>query len=123
MSQLHVAVVVTCSGLDAGGIADLTTQLRREILTTDVDSAEPATAGRADPGAKVAGELVALGALAVTLAPIVVESLMGVIASWLSRQPADVEVVIDGNRFRGRVSKAQRDKLVDAYVRRATGEQ
>lgn len=122
MSQLHVSVVVACSGLDAGGVADLAAQLRREILTTDVDSAEPVVAAETVPGAK-AGELVALGALAVTLAPIVVESLMGVIASWLSRQPADVEVVIDGNRFRGRVSKAQRDKLVDAYVRRATGEQ
>ncbi|MGC4821773.1 hypothetical protein [Micromonospora sp. DT63] len=96
---------------------DLTAGLRREVLTTDVASAEWDTAADAPAGAK-SGMVVAAGALAVTLAPIVVESLMGIIASWLSRQPADVEIEIDGRRFKGRVSKAQRDELVAAYLNR-----
>ncbi|MEU8216685.1 hypothetical protein [Micromonospora sp. NPDC048843] len=45
---------------------------------------------------------------------------MGVIASWLSRQPTDVEIEIDGRRFKGRVSKAQRDELVAAYLTRVS---
>ncbi|MDG9674703.1 hypothetical protein [Micromonospora sp. DH14] len=112
-----MSVRVGCSELDADGVKDLTAELRREVLTTDVAGAEWATAGDAPAGAK-SGIAVAAGALAVTLAPIVVESLMGVIASWLSRQPADVEIEIDGRRFKGRVSKAQRDELVAAYLNR-----
>ncbi|MDG4795473.1 hypothetical protein [Micromonospora sp. WMMD1082] len=98
-------------------MASLATELRREVLDADVDGAEPATAGKAPAGAK-SDALVAIGVLAVTLAPTVLESLMVVIASWLSRQPDDVVIEIDGSRFQGRVSKEQRDKLVTAYLRR-----
>jgi hypothetical protein len=117
MEPVHISLQVACSGLDADGVADLTDGLRREILDTDVHSAELAAVGKAPDGAK-SDVLVAIGALAVTLAPTVIESLMGVISSWLSRQPSDVEIDIDGIRFRGRVSKAQRDDLVAAYLRR-----
>ncbi|MDG4830018.1 hypothetical protein O7627_11980 [Solwaraspora sp. WMMD1047] len=111
-----MSVLVVCAGLDADGVAELVSELQREVLATDVDNAELADSGTAPEGAK-SGGLVAFGALAITLAPMVVESLMGVIASWLSRQPSDVEVEIGGNRFRGRVSKAQRDELVSAFLR------
>jgi hypothetical protein len=47
-----------------------------------------------------------------------VESLMALVSSWLSRQPSDVEVEIDGHRFRGGVTRSQRDELVAAYLRR-----
>jgi hypothetical protein len=121
MDQVQISLLVTCSGLDADGVADLTAELRREILETGVDGAELASAGKAPEGAK-SGALVAVGALAVTLAPTVVQSLMDVISSWLSRQPDDVEIEIDGNRFQGRVSEAQRDDLVAAYLRRVDNE-
>lgn len=117
VSEMRISVLVACSGLDADGVADLTAELRQEVLTTDVDSAELADGPEAPRGAK-AGDLVDFGALAITLAPTVLESLLGVIASWLSRQPADVEVEIDGHRFRGHVTKAQRDQLVTAYLNR-----
>jgi hypothetical protein len=117
MDQVQISLLVACSGLDADGAAGLTAELRRDILDTDVESADLATAGKAPEGAK-SGAIVAAAALAVTLAPTVVESLMGVISSWLSRQPADVEIEIDGHRFQGRVSKAQRDDLVATYLRR-----
>jgi hypothetical protein len=117
MNQVQISLPVACSGLDADGVADLTAELRREVLDTDVDSVELVAAGEAPEGAK-SSTLVAVGALAVTLAPTVMESLMGVIASWLSRQSADVNVKIDGNRFQGRVSKAQLDELVEAYLGR-----
>ncbi|HEX5203620.1 MAG TPA: hypothetical protein VFW27_27150 [Actinoplanes sp.] len=120
MDQLCISLLVACPDLDGDGVADLTLGLRREILGTNVDSAEMASAGSSPEGAK-SGGLVAVGALAVTLAPTVVQSLMDVISSWLSRQPSDVEIEIDGNRFQGRVSKAQRDDLVAAYLRRVDG--
>jgi hypothetical protein len=91
MEQIQISLQVACSGLDADGVAGLTAELRREILDTDVDGAELSAAGKAPHGAK-SGTLVAIGALAVTLAPTVVESLMGVISSWLSRQPSDVSM-------------------------------
>lgn len=119
MNEIQLFLQVHCSGLDADGLADLAAELRREVLTTDVAGAEWAGAGEAPAGAK-SGVLVGAGALAVTLAPIVMESLMGVIASWLSRQPTDVEIEIDGRRFKGRVSKAQRDELVAAYLTRVS---
>ncbi|MFF5294398.1 hypothetical protein [Paractinoplanes globisporus] len=117
MARLGIALRVVCPGLDGDGVADLTAGLRREILDTEVDSAEPVSSGRPPEGAK-SSALVVVGALVVSLGPTVVESLMAVISSWLSRQPDDVEIEIDGHRFRGRVSRAQRDELVAAYLRR-----
>ncbi|HWH01743.1 MAG TPA: hypothetical protein VNV66_21065 [Pilimelia sp.] len=72
----------------------------------------------APPGAKAA-EVIAVGALVVVVAPVVVQGLMVIIDSRLSRQPDDVEVEIDGNRLRVRVTKAQRDGLVETLLRRA----
>ncbi|MEU4422471.1 hypothetical protein AB0F81_17725 [Actinoplanes sp. NPDC024001] len=117
MNQVQMSLSVACPALDADDVAALAAGLRREILKVDVDGAEPMTAGKAPAGAK-SEALVAVGAFAVTLAPTVLDSLMVVIASWLSRQPNDVVIEIDGNRFQGRVSKEQRDQLVSAYLRR-----
>ena len=86
------------------------------VLDADVDDVQLATAGPAPAGAR-SGELLAVGALVVTLAPTVVEGLMTVVSSWLGRQPNEVEVEVDGHRFRGRVTRAQRDELVATYVR------
>ncbi|GAA1758450.1 hypothetical protein [Luedemannella helvata] len=117
MDQVEISLQVACSGLDAEGVADLTAELRREILNTDISSAVPSAGGKAPGGAK-SGGLIEIGGLAITLAPVVVESLIGVISSWLSRQPNDVQIEIDGNRFQGRVSESERADLVAAYLRR-----
>ncbi|MEV4352332.1 hypothetical protein AB0J83_48380 [Actinoplanes sp. NPDC049596] len=94
----------------------LSQNLREALLRTGVDDVRPASAGAAPPGTR-SGEALAIGALVVTLAPTVVETLMTVLASWLSRQPAEVEIDIDGRRFRGPVTRAQRDALVAHYLR------
>lgn len=117
MVHIQLSVQVACPGLDADGVADLTAELRREMLSTDVDRAELSTTGKTPPGAK-SGNLIVLGELAVMMAPDVVASVMGVISSWLSRQQPDVSIEIDGNRFQGRVSESQRAELVAAYLRR-----
>ena len=120
MSQVQVPVHVRCRDLDDDGLAQLTRDLRAEILEVDVDSARPATTGDLPVGAK-SGEAIALGALIVALAPSVLTPLMAVVSSWLSRQPDDVEVEIDGYVFKGRVTEEERAKLVDGLLRRIDG--
>ena len=117
LKPLTIALRVRFSDGDPGQIRELAQSLRDAILATDVDDVRPGTAGAAPAGAK-SGELPAIGALVVNLAPAVVPSLMAVVASWLSRQPSDVEIEVDGQRFQGQVTRSQRDELVAAYLRR-----
>lgn len=117
VETLTLDVRVISADLDPERVAERTGNLRAAILEVDVDSARIRSAGAAPAGAK-SGEVLAFGALVVALAPTVVESLMGVLSSWLSRQPRDIEIEIDGHRFSGHVTKAQRDDLVAAYLRR-----
>jgi hypothetical protein len=117
MEPLSVGVRVLAPEADAESVQDLTHHLREALLDADVDDVRPATAGPPPPGAKSA-EAVAVGSLVVTLAPTVLENLFGMVSSWLSRQSADVQVEIDGNRFQGRVTRSQRDELLRAYLSR-----
>jgi hypothetical protein len=117
MEPATIRIRVLYPNADAEGLHDLSDNLREAVLDTDVDDVRPATAGQAPAGAK-SGEALAIGALVVTLAPTVVEGLMAVVSSWLSRQPNEVEVEVDGHRFRGQVTRSQRDELVAAYLRR-----
>ncbi|MFC4068558.1 hypothetical protein [Actinoplanes subglobosus] len=117
MEPATIDVRIVCSDTDDEDIHELAQNLREALLDTDVDDVRQGTSGPAPAGAK-SGEVLAVGALLVTLAPPVVENLMVVIASWLSRQPNDVELEIDGQRFRGQVTRPQRDQLVSAYLRR-----
>lgn len=120
MNQGQISLQVLCPSLDAVGVANLAHNLRGEILSLDVDSVEPTAVGQVPTGAK-SGEVFAIGALAVTLTPAVMESWLTVVSSWLSRQPGDVEIEIDGHRFKGRVTKAQREEMVAAYLRHVGG--
>ncbi|MGK5682684.1 hypothetical protein [Actinoplanes sp. URMC 104] len=117
MEPVKIDVRVVVPGADAESVQDLAFDLRRAILDTDVDDVRPATAHAAPAGAK-SGTALTVGALVVTLAPTVMEGLMAVVASWLSRQPRDVEIEVDGTRFRGPVTRQQRDELVKAYLHR-----
>jgi hypothetical protein len=106
---------------DAETLARITTGLRAELLELDVDTVERRSAGPPPEGSK-AGEAFAAGALLVAVAPSIVDGVMAVLSSWLSRQPADVTVEIDGQRFAGTVTRAQRDALVAAYLGRVAGQ-
>jgi hypothetical protein len=117
VEAVTVGLRVACPGLDAEGLEKLASNLLEAVSATDVDQVRLGIGGPAPAGAK-SGELLAVGALVITLAPTVMEGLIAVVSSWLSRQPSDVEVEIDGHRFRGRVTRSQRDELVAAYLRR-----
>jgi stage V sporulation protein SpoVS len=112
-----IDIRVIAPGLDADAVAGLCRGLRSELLDLDVEDVRGAAAGAAPDGAKSA-EAIAWGALVVALAPQVAQGVMAVAGSWLSRQPADVEIEIDGQRFQGRVTKDQQAELFRAYLRR-----
>jgi hypothetical protein len=116
LDQVELSLSVRCAGLDADGIAELADNLREELLLTEVDAVRPATAVAA-AGAK-AGEALTVGALVLTLVPLVAAGVVDVLASWLSRQPRDVEVEIDGQRYSGPVTRDERAKLIAAFLRR-----
>lgn len=117
MKPATIGVRVLCPDADVEEVHGLAHNLREALLGADVDDVRQGTVGAVPAGAK-SGEALAVGALVVTLAPTVVESLMAVISSWLVRQPSEVEVEVDGHRFRGHVTRPQRDELVAAYLRR-----
>jgi hypothetical protein len=118
MSLLELSLRVRCTELDPQGVAKLTANLRQAVLETDVDDATLASAGRPVAGAK-SSEALAVGALVVAVAPVVLGPLMTVVSSWLGRQPDDVELEIDGHRFKGRVSDEERARLLAVFLDRA----
>ncbi|WP_213011656.1 hypothetical protein [Paractinoplanes toevensis] len=117
MNSSDIDIRVIAPGLDADAVAELGQGLRSELLDLDVEDVRAADAGAAPDGAKSA-EAIAWGAMVVALAPQVAQGVMAVVGSWLSRQPSDVEVEIDGQRFKGRLTKDQQAQLFGAYLRR-----
>lgn len=118
MSSITATILVKRPDADAEQLQELTQNLREAVLDAPIDDARPASAGPPPLGGK-SGELIAVGALVVTLAPIAVEGLVTVLTSWLSRQSSEVEIEVGGRRFRGRVTRAQHDQLVAAFLRTA----
>jgi hypothetical protein len=98
-------------------LAELSRLLGDELLALPVDDVRPAAEGPPPPGAK-AVEAVALGALIVSAVPQLIGGLVDVVVSWLKRQPMEVSVEIDGQRFSGTVTRAQRDALVERFLER-----
>jgi hypothetical protein len=93
--------------------------LRDELLDLDVESVEGPAGGPPPPLSKSA-EVFTIGALVLTLGPSVVEGVVAVLVSWLSRQPSDVAIEIDGQSFSGTVTRKQREALVATYLARVS---
>ncbi|GLY97307.1 hypothetical protein [Actinoplanes sp. NBRC 103695] len=104
-------------GLDLNDeeLAAASRNLQDLLLELDVDDVRPASDGPAPAGAK-AGDAIAFGTLLVTVAPPLVKAVIEVVASWLRRQPQEIEVEIAGNKIKGVVTAAQRDAIVAAYL-------
>ncbi|MEU6381703.1 hypothetical protein [Streptomyces sp. NPDC046909] len=112
--------------LDSEPAERLVRQLRAEISELDVESVGPTLAGTAPDGAK-GTDAVALGAVVVALSASggVFTSLIETLREWLSRHSARhrISLTIDGDTIElDRASAAERRELIDAYVRRHTGE-
>lgn len=113
----ELRVVVSSDVLDADARAELARNLQGELLKIDVEDVRPEVSGPPPAGAK-SGEAIAIGALIVSLAPSLAPTVVDIVASWLKRQPSDIEVEVDGNRLAGQVTPQQRDAIVAAYLSR-----
>jgi hypothetical protein len=105
---------------DAGQIADATAQLRRDLLNLDVDSVQAPSAGEAPAGTRSA-ELVALGALAVSITRTqLLPAVVTAIQSWLTRsRQRSVKLVIGGDSLElTQVGSAEQRRLTDEWLRR-----
>jgi hypothetical protein len=113
----QLRIVVSSDALDDDARAGLARNLRSDLLNVDVEDVRPDVSGPPPTSAK-SGEAIAVGALIVSLAPSLVPTVVDIVASWLKRQPSDIEVEVDGQRLTGRVTPRQRDAIVAAYLSR-----
>jgi hypothetical protein len=117
-STLGIQVVVEPDA-DAEEIAEVTLQLRRELLDLDLAVEQP-RAGEPPPGTR-AVELAVIGALVVTVAQ---SKLLAVVVStvraWLAgRQQRSIKLELDGDvlELTG-VSSKEQQRLTDEWLRR-----
>ena len=83
----ELLIEVSLEGGDVAELNDLTRQLIDEVGELNVDSVEQVSAGVAPEGTK-ALDLIAIGQMAVTLAPTVVPPLFDLLKSWVERKPS-----------------------------------
>ncbi len=105
-------------GIDAEESAELTQRLRQQMLDLEVGKVEAVRSGTLPKGAK--GDVLSLTALAVTLAPAAITTMMGILQTWLSRhQQASVTVESGGEKLTlsGTLSGEQQ-KMVEAFFNR-----
>jgi len=122
MSDGQVAIRISpAEDADTEELADLTYQLREELLELDVEAVEQ-PAGQAPEGTK-AGGVLELGSLIVSLGGAAISALIPVIQAWLKRSEArSVVMEIDGDKIevRGASSEAER-LLVNDWIGRHPG--
>jgi hypothetical protein len=111
-------LIIRVKGFDDEESAELSRNLRTELLDSDVDDVVPAESGPGVEGAK-SGSAIVAGSLLVTVAPTVVRQAMDIVSSWLRRQRTDVEIEICGQKIKGPVTAAQRDQLVAIFLEQA----
>lgn len=97
----------------------LTLQLRARLLELDLDRVELPRSSVVPPGAKP-GDVVAVGALVVTAAPIALRAVMRLLETWIQHRPVrtvSVKIGEDSLEMQG-VSSAEQGRLIDAFVAR-----
>jgi len=106
---------------DPERVAELTYQLRQELLDLDVEEVSVRTEGAAPPGTR-GGEALAIGGLLVQVSVAVLPALLAILQSWVSRSASQkVRVKLGDNEIEidGRMSPAERNALVKTFVDKA----
>ncbi len=104
-------------GVNLEELAELTLQLRENLMELDVKAVELVSAGKVPRGAK-AGEAVIWGKLLVTLPPLLINKLIDALQSWLSRLgPCNIDLEISGNKLKvtGTPSEEQQ-QLIKTFI-------
>jgi hypothetical protein len=125
MSAAAVDVGVELVGVadtDEEELAHLTGLLRRELLELDVEDVRLARSDTEPPLLAKSGEVVAVGALVVTVAPVLVRQALKLIDTWLRNRPLrTVKVELDGRSIElGHASAEEQQRLIDAFLDAAT---
>jgi hypothetical protein len=120
IAALHVHVDAA-EGADDEQVAELTLQLRQELLELDVEAVEPARKGQLPEGAK-AVEAIAAGGLIISLVKSagLLNAVVNTVQSWLTRLGSrSVKLELDGDvlEVTGVSAQQQRD-LIKTWVER-----
>jgi hypothetical protein len=109
---------------DLERLAELTYQLRRELLELDVEAVSVRPSGPAPAGTK-GGDALAIGELLVQVSVAVLPALLASVQSWVSRlgsQKIRIKLGDDEIELSGPMSSAERRALIKAFAdRRASG--
>jgi hypothetical protein len=101
-------------------VAEGAGQLRRELLTHDVEDVRFAEVrGESREGAK-SGAVAGVGTLIVTLGPQAISAVLAALQTWADRDAArSVEIHFDGDSFVGSgLTRKQQDALVAGFLER-----
>jgi hypothetical protein len=103
---------------DEEELAYLAGLLRRELLELDVEDVRVAQSAAEPPLLAKAGEAVAVGALVVTVAPLLLLQVLKLIDTWLRNRPLrTVKVELDGRSIElGHASAEDQQQLIDAFI-------
>jgi hypothetical protein len=103
---------------DAQELADLTSQLRRQLLELDVMSVELVRSADVPTNAKPV-DAITIGALAVALNPAGLRAVIALVGAWLKRSQRKARITIgkDSLDLTG-LSGADQHLLIEAFVRK-----
>ncbi|MGR6970521.1 hypothetical protein ACU639_13075 [Streptomyces cynarae] len=111
-------VLCGAADVDQEELDELTLQLRRRLLELDLDDVRVERSGAPAPEGAKPGDLIAVGALAVTLAPAVLRPTLRLVETWMQNRPVrTVKFDIDGRTLElAHASPEQQRRLVDAFL-------
>ncbi|MGI5518444.1 hypothetical protein [Streptomyces sp. CA-106131] len=116
MTQQMSLVLTGGPGSDQEELDTLTVHLRERLLELDVERVTLRRQGTAPAGAKP-GEVIAVGALTVTMAPVVLRAVLRLLETWIRNRPVrTIRVTIgeDSVEIKG-VSSAGERRLIDTF--------
>ncbi|WP_369265210.1 hypothetical protein [Streptomyces sp. R35] len=104
---------------DREELESYTLELRERVLELEVDGVVLERSGVAPEGAKP-GEVFALGALVVTVAPFAMRSVVRLLESWIEHRPVrTVNITVGEDSLEVEaVSSADQRRLIDAFIAR-----
>lgn len=104
---------------DAEELARLTGQLRSQLLELDVERVDLVRGGQAPPGSKVA-DPITIGAIIITLAPTVIQAVIGLVQNWHKDHPvSSVKVTLGEDSLElSNASPEQLEQLAQAFIAR-----
>ncbi|MFE3599715.1 hypothetical protein [Streptomyces sp. NPDC059142] len=99
--------------------------LRERLLELDVEDVVLGRAGESVPEGAKPGEVIALGALAVTAAPFAVRSVVQLLQTWIENRPVrTVSIALGEDSLEVEaISSADQQRLIEEFIARHTSSQ